>query len=111
MSCATFPLVRAHRLAHSGWVDAHIVNAGDGMHEHPTQALLDAATMRQVAHKEPRGEDLSGLSVVIVGDIAHPRVARSNVFLLETLGAKVTGSGTTRVFAARGRGLAGERNL
>ena len=80
----------AHRLAHSGWVDAHIVNAGDGMHEHPTQALLDAATMRQVAHKEPRGEDLSGLSVVIVGDIAHSRVARSNVFLFETLGAKVT---------------------
>tara|TARA_B110000977_G_scaffold33950_1_gene45243 strand:- start:346 stop:1281 length:936 start_codon:yes stop_codon:yes gene_type:complete len=80
----------AHRLAHSGWVDAHIVNAGDGMHEHPTQALLDAATLRQVAHKEPREKDLSGLSVVIVGDIAHSRVARSNVFLLETLGAKVT---------------------
>ena len=88
----------AHRLAHSGWVDAHIVNAGDGMHEHPTQALLDAATMRQVAHKEPRGEDLSGLSVVIVGDIALSRVARSNVFLFETLGAKVTVVGPPEFF-------------
>lgn len=80
----------ARRLAESGWVDSSIINAGDGTHEHPTQALLDAATLRRRFHTSPRGLDLSGLSVVIVGDIAHSRVARSNVFLLTTLGASVT---------------------
>jgi aspartate carbamoyltransferase catalytic subunit len=80
----------AHRLAHSGWVDASIINAGDGTHEHPTQALLDAATLRQRVHPEPRGKDLSGVHVAVVGDIAHSRVARSNVSLLTTLGARVT---------------------
>jgi aspartate carbamoyltransferase catalytic subunit len=78
----------AHRLAHSGWVRASIINAGDGTHEHPTQALLDAATLRDRCVDEPRGADLSGLHVAIVGDIAHSRVARSNVFLLNTLGAQ-----------------------
>jgi aspartate carbamoyltransferase catalytic subunit len=78
------------RLADSGWVQSSIINAGDGMHEHPTQALLDAATLRQRFRPNPRGEDLAGLSVVIVGDIAHSRVARSNVFLLRTLGATVS---------------------
>jgi aspartate carbamoyltransferase catalytic subunit len=63
---------------------AAVVNAGDGMHEHPTQALLDAFTIRQ--HK---GEDLSGLKVAICGDIAHSRVARSNALLLPLLGASV----------------------
>ncbi|WP_067713366.1 aspartate carbamoyltransferase catalytic subunit [Nocardia yamanashiensis] len=60
-----------------------IINAGDGMHEHPTQALLDALTLRQ------RLGDLDGKRVVLVGDILHSRVARSNAFLLSTLGAEV----------------------
>jgi len=71
-----------HRLA--GWVDAAVVNAGDGWHEHPTQALLDAFTLRE------RFGTLDGLRVAIVGDIAHSRVARSNVWALHTLGAEVT---------------------
>jgi aspartate carbamoyltransferase catalytic subunit len=80
----------AVRLAESGWVQSSIINAGDGTHEHPTQALLDAATLRRRFRADPRGEDLTGLSVVVVGDIAHSRVARSNVFLLTTMGASVT---------------------
>ncbi|GII76128.1 aspartate carbamoyltransferase [Sphaerisporangium rufum] len=71
-----------HRLA--TWVDGSVVNAGDGTHEHPTQALLDAFTMRR------RLGDLDGRRVTIVGDILHSRVARSNVHLLHTLGAEVT---------------------
>jgi aspartate carbamoyltransferase catalytic subunit len=71
-----------HRLA--AWVDGSVVNAGDGTHEHPTQALLDAYTMRS------RLGRLDGLSVAIVGDVLHSRVARSNVLLLHTLGANVT---------------------
>jgi aspartate carbamoyltransferase catalytic subunit len=71
-----------HRLA--GWVKGSVVNAGDGSHEHPTQALLDAFTMRR------RLGRLEGLRVVIVGDVLHSRVARSNVLLLSTLGAEVT---------------------
>lgn len=79
----------AHRLAHTDWVESSIVNAGDGSHEHPTQALLDAMTIRQGVSKDVRGSDLSGLRVLIVGDISHSRVARSNIILLETLGAEV----------------------
>lgn len=71
----------AHRIA--GWVPAHVVNAGDGTHEHPTQALLDAATLRD------RLGPLDGRLVTIVGDVLHSRVARSNVHLLTTLGARV----------------------
>jgi aspartate carbamoyltransferase catalytic subunit len=71
-----------HRLA--GWIEGIVVNAGDGTHEHPTQALLDAYTMRS------RLGRLSGLTVAIVGDVLHSRVARSNVLLLHTLGADVT---------------------
>lgn len=78
----------AHRLANSHWIDANVINAGDGMHEHPTQALLDAFTIRR-SFGSPNG-DLAGLKIVIVGDIMHSRVARSNVWLLTTLGAKVT---------------------
>jgi aspartate carbamoyltransferase catalytic subunit len=67
------------------------VNAGDGTHEHPTQALLDAFTIRKRLHGEAsRGRDLDGVKVAIVGDILHSRVARSNVWLLDTLGAEVT---------------------
>jgi aspartate carbamoyltransferase catalytic subunit len=78
-------------VVNNGWVDAHVINAGDGTHEHPTQALLDAFTMRsRLCGDSARGRDLTGVSVVIVGDILHSRVARSNVWLLRTLGARVT---------------------
>ena len=79
----------AHTLASSGWINGAIVNAGDGTHEHPTQALLDAFTLRNKLHESPKGKDLEGFTVAIVGDIAHSRVARSNLILLKTLGAKV----------------------
>jgi aspartate carbamoyltransferase catalytic subunit len=78
----------AQRLADSEWMSGSVVNAGDGTHEHPSQALLDAFTIRK--HLGMGGSDLSGLSVAIVGDILHSRVARSNVLLLSLLGAKVT---------------------
>jgi aspartate carbamoyltransferase catalytic subunit len=68
----------------AGWVDCPVVNAGDGTHEHPTQALLDAYTLRG------RLGDLTDRHVAVVGDITHSRVARSNVLLLRTLGARVT---------------------
>ncbi|GAA2575828.1 aspartate carbamoyltransferase catalytic subunit [Microbacterium binotii] len=78
-------------LATSGWITAGVVNAGDGTHEHPTQALLDAFTLRKrLFGSDSRGRDLSGVSVAIVGDILHSRVARSNVWLLHTLGARIT---------------------
>lgn len=79
-------------LANSGWIDVPVVNAGDGTHEHPTQALLDAMTLRQRLHgtSNTSSRDLDGVTVVIVGDILHSRVARSNVHLLKTLGAAVT---------------------
>jgi aspartate carbamoyltransferase catalytic subunit len=90
----------AHQLAHAGWLDAGVLNAGDGMHQHPTQALLDAFTIRRhlvgnVGHDgrgadTSVGADLSGLRIAIVGDVLHSRVARSNVYLLHTLGAEVT---------------------
>lgn len=64
-------------------IDANIVNAGDGTHEHPTQALLDAYSMRE------RVGDLEGKNVAIIGDIVHSRVALSNIFALQKLGANV----------------------
>jgi aspartate carbamoyltransferase catalytic subunit len=70
-----------HRIAH--WIDASVINAGDGRHAHPTQALLDALTLRR--HRE-----LHGLRVAIVGDVRHSRVARSDVKALHLLGADVT---------------------
>jgi aspartate carbamoyltransferase catalytic subunit len=103
----------AHRLA--GWVRGSVLNAGDGTHEHPTQALLDAFTIRRRLMGGPRGARkgglggwvppeaggsggspprastaLDGVRVTIVGDVLHSRVARSNVLLLSTLGAEVT---------------------
>ena len=78
----------AQRLADSEWMSGSVVNAGDGTHEHPSQALLDAFTIRK--HLGTGGSDLAGLNVAIVGDILHSRVARSNVLLLSLLGAKVT---------------------
>ena len=81
----------AHLLAHSGWIDVPVINAGDGTHEHPTQALLDAFTIRRRLHgPHSRGRDLQGVTVAIVGDVLHSRVARSNAWLLTTLGAEVT---------------------
>ncbi|MCQ8830981.1 aspartate carbamoyltransferase catalytic subunit [Streptomyces malaysiensis] len=81
-----------HRLATSGWIKGAVVNAGDGTHEHPTQALLDAFTVRRHLRPEASGvgQDLAGRRITIVGDILHSRVARSNVHLLSTLGAEVT---------------------
>ncbi|MFP3712270.1 aspartate carbamoyltransferase catalytic subunit [Puerhibacterium sp. TATVAM-FAB25] len=89
-----------HQLAHAGWLDAAVLNAGDGTHQHPTQALLDAFTIRRHlvglrggagdGHQDGTGADLAGLRVAIVGDVLHSRVARSNVHLLHTLGAEVT---------------------
>jgi aspartate carbamoyltransferase catalytic subunit len=78
----------AQRLADNQWMSGSVVNAGDGTHEHPSQALLDAFTIRK--HLGMGSSDLSGLSVAIVGDVLHSRVARSNVLLLSLLGAKVT---------------------
>jgi aspartate carbamoyltransferase catalytic subunit len=79
----------AHLLANAGWSRSSVVNAGDGTHEHPTQALLDAFTMwRHLAPK--KGQSLDGRRVAIVGDVLHSRVARSNALLLKTLGAEVT---------------------
>jgi aspartate carbamoyltransferase catalytic subunit len=84
-----------HRLAE--WVHGSVINAGDGAHEHPTQALLDAFTIRRRFGRSSDsgpagvgpGEALDGLRVTIVGDILHSRVARSNIILLHTLGAEV----------------------
>jgi len=75
------------RLAAQQWMTGSVINAGDGTHEHPTQALLDAFTIRK--HLKS-GADLSGVKVAIVGDVLHSRVARSNVLLLTKLGAEVT---------------------
>ncbi len=92
-----------HRLATSDWIGGSVVNAGDGTHEHPTQALLDAFTMRRhlaggpggapTRHRgagDGTGRDLAGRRITVVGDVLHSRVARSNVLLLNTLGAQVT---------------------
>ena len=68
------------------WTDASVINAGDGWHQHPTQALLDAFT---ITRSLGVGNDMSGLTVAIVGDIKHSRVARSDIDLFTTLGARV----------------------
>jgi aspartate carbamoyltransferase catalytic subunit len=77
----------AHRLANQKWIHGAVINAGDGTREHPTQALLDAFTIRR--HLKADEGDLAGIRVAIVGDILHSRVARSNVLLLKKLGAQV----------------------
>ena len=77
----------AQRLADLEWMSGSVINAGDGTHEHPSQALLDAFTIRK--HLSKGANDLSGLRVAIVGDVLHSRVARSNVLLLTKLGATV----------------------
>jgi aspartate carbamoyltransferase catalytic subunit len=74
----------------SRWIDAHVLNAGDGTHEHPTQALLDAFTIRRHFRRSDHDRlSFDGKTVAIVGDITHSRVARSNVLLLNTMGAQV----------------------
>jgi aspartate carbamoyltransferase catalytic subunit len=75
-------------------IDAHVVNAGDGFHEHPTQGLLDLYTIRE------RFPSLGGLRVTIVGDIAHSRVARSNIWALSKVGARVTLCGPSTLMPA-----------
>jgi len=72
--------------------DSHIINAGDGAHEHPTQGLLDAFTIRDHVRKQKNNPDatIDGVRVAIIGDIAHSRVARSNIWGLTKLGASVT---------------------
>ena len=77
----------AQRLADLEWMSGSVINAGDGTHEHPSQALLDAFTIRKHLGKGSR--DLAGIRVAIVGDVLHSRVARSNVLLLSLLGADV----------------------
>lgn len=78
----------AQRLADNQWMSGSVINAGDGTHEHPSQALLDAFTIRK--HLGKGASDLQGLHIAIVGDILHSRVARSNVLLLALLRAKIT---------------------
>jgi aspartate carbamoyltransferase catalytic subunit len=80
-------------IANASWSNASVINAGDGTHEHPTQALLDSLTIRQRIIGMDSTGDLSGLKVLIVGDILHSRVARSNILLLRKLGAVVAVSG------------------
>ncbi|MGB2630368.1 MAG: aspartate carbamoyltransferase catalytic subunit [Candidatus Omnitrophota bacterium] len=92
-SCAGSP----HFLARQ--IDASVINAGDGAHEHPTQALLDAFTMREKLGK------IKGLNVSIIGDIAHSRVARSNIWTLTKLGAKVTVCGPKTMMPAEAEKL------
>jgi aspartate carbamoyltransferase catalytic subunit len=77
------PHVGAAQLV-AGWIDAAVINAGDGKHEHPTQALLDAFTLRR------RLGSLDGASIWIVGDVLHSRVARSNILAFNRMGAEVT---------------------
>ncbi len=88
----------------------HVINAGDGWHAHPTQALLDLATLRAALP----GERLRGAKVAIVGDVLHSRVARSNVWTLTTMGVDLwlTGpGGLLRGFEAWARALPGERRV
>ena len=74
----------------AGLVDCPVLNAGDGQHEHPTQALLDALALREaLADRGEPSEDFTGLTVTICGDILHSRVARSNLLCLQALGASV----------------------
>ncbi len=70
----------------SAWTTASIINAGDGAHQHPTQALVDCYTIREATH----AQNFAGMKVTIVGDIKHSRVARSNIQAFSMLGAKVT---------------------
>jgi aspartate carbamoyltransferase catalytic subunit len=95
----------AQTIAESSWTNAVIINAGDGTHQHPTQALSDALTIRQSLKGLEDNGDLSGLRVLIVGDILHSRVARSNISLLKTLGAQVSLCGPSTLVPINAKGL------
>lgn len=96
----------ANTIANSSWSNAVVINAGDGTHQHPTQALTDALTIRQHLKGIKDLGDLRGVRVLIVGDILHSRVARSNVDLLRTLGAYVALAGPATLLPQAGEGLA-----
>jgi aspartate carbamoyltransferase catalytic subunit len=95
----------ANTIANSSWSNATVINAGDGTHQHPTQALTDALTIRQALKGDKDLGDLSGVKVLIVGDILHSRVARSNIDLLQTLGATVALAGPSTLLPADARTL------
>ena len=95
----------AQTIANSSWSKSVIINAGDGTHQHPTQALSDALTIRQSLQGLEHTGDLAGLRVLIVGDILHSRVARSNISLLRTLGARVTLCGPATLLPSTAIGL------
>lgn len=91
-------VVMRHSASGAPWflanhIDASIINAGDGVNEHPTQALLDAYSMREAFSKGTTKASLKGKRVAIIGDIMHSRVALSNIFCLNKLGAEVTVAG------------------
>ena len=94
---------------------SHIINAGDGWHEHPTQALLDAFTMRQHIRQQRNDPNatLEGVKVAIIGDVTHSRVARSNIFCLTKLGARVIlcGPRTLMPYGVESMGVAVTSNL
>ncbi|MEM0964164.1 MAG: aspartate carbamoyltransferase catalytic subunit, partial [Bacteroidota bacterium] len=94
-------------------IDGVVVNAGDGQHEHPTQALLDALTISglDVPGRTPAGYDFSGLNVTILGDVAHSRVARSNVYGLTALGASVTLCGPRTMMPVELKAALGDRDV
>src|SRR5450432_4121801 len=83
-------------------IDCSVINAGDGAHQHPTQALLDALTIRRAKGR------IAGLVVAICGDILHSRVARSNIMLLNTLGARVRIAAPSTLLPARPERLGAE---
>jgi aspartate carbamoyltransferase catalytic subunit len=80
----------ADYITNSNWSKVKVINAGDGTHQHPTQAFLDSFTIRKHFIEDRVGADLSGLRVLIVGDVLHSRVAKSNAQLLNLLGAEVS---------------------
>ena len=95
----------AQTIAAADWSDASVINAGDGTHEHPTQALLDSLTIRQRLISYNSSNDLNGVRVLIVGDILHSRVARSNALLLRLLGAKTAFCGPTTLLPQGASGM------
>ncbi len=96
----------ANIIANASWSKATVINAGDGTHQHPTQALTDALTIRQALKGKDDLGDLSGVKVLIVGDILHSRVARSNMDLLKTLGAHVGLVGPSTLLPSHATALA-----
>ncbi len=96
----------ANTIANASWSNAVVINAGDGTHQHPTQALTDALTIRQHLKGAKDLGDLRGVRVLIVGDILHSRVDRSNVDLLRTLGAYVALAGPATLLPHSGELLA-----